>query len=49
MQEPQFVAKLALVSIRFGMVLTQTITRVYKDCHLTYPPNTDILTVVLQS
>ena len=44
MQEPWYVVKIALVSIWFEMVLTQTITQVYKGSHLTYPQNINILT-----
>ena len=42
MQEPSHLGKTILVSIWFRMVVTQIITRVYKDSlALTYPPNTD--------
>ena len=34
MQEPSYLGKIALLSIWFGMVLTQIVTQVYKFSHL---------------
>ena len=47
MQEPTYLCKIALVSICFGMVFTQIITRVYKDSlTLTYPLDISIWLVL---
>jgi hypothetical protein len=44
-EEPSYLSEIVLVSIRFRMILTQIITRVYKDCFiLRHTPYINILT-----
>ena len=46
MQEPSYLGKVALISIWFRMVFTQTKTQVYKDSHLEIPTKYQYLTDV---